>query len=215
MSDARRLRNIIAEFESSLREDLDTFPIAVDDIPIYEDRRKFAEMKEYIESNFPADLNGDSIINFGCNTGTFLLQLKRNHNAGPCFGYDKDPTAVLIANEAARAQGLSEIAFYADHIPDIDFSKVDFRVDHVLITSLGNSSHNKYKGTDLVFDTLISTAKKIARKSIYIEFTQSMGNNKEAQRTHYDNHLKRWGDPEFLDYADHEERLLYRINLEQ
>src|SRR5258706_2053769 len=121
---------------------------------------------KHLQSAFPQDLNGASVLDVGCNAGFYSIALKRR-NAGRVVGLDVDDRYLNQGRFAARTLGL-DIEFQKNSVYQVD--QVSGQYDWVLF--LGVFYHLRYPllaldkvvtkikpGGRLVFQTMLRGSK--------------------------------------------------------
>jgi tRNA (mo5U34)-methyltransferase len=134
-------------------------------------------------SQIPADLNGATVLDIGCNAGFYSIELKRR-GAGRVLGIDVDDRYLQQARFAADTLGL-DIEFQKLSVYDVD--SIPGQFDYVIF--MGVLYHLRYP-----LLALDKTVKKISGTLIF----QTMIRGSQSART-WQNNYSFWEKDIFLD----------------
>tara|TARA_Y100000004_G_scaffold133542_1_gene150941 strand:- start:462 stop:1163 length:702 start_codon:yes stop_codon:yes gene_type:complete len=204
-------------------------PIVVNRELLREGNRRFAS--EQYKRLDHLDVEGKSVIDFGCNVGHITIECLRK-GASYCVGvesYGKWKDLITIANLIKELDELKNIDFLVNdikkpkktfnygwegEIPSVVKEKLPFDVGLLL----SPFSVVPEQGGSLSFQDCIPQLRLIKdyAKVWYIEPThatpkKTRPKNKETTKKWGLENLKEFGDVEFLGYTDYQDRSLFRV----
>lgn len=92
---------------------------------------RIEELKKYI------DFENKNVVDFGCNVGGMLFELKNDIKSGK--GYDFDKKVITCANNIKNILKVDNLSFFRHDLDRDDYNKIDINdTDIIFILSLGS-----------------------------------------------------------------------------
>jgi SAM-dependent methyltransferase len=174
-------------------------PIVIKEKLICEGIRKLEN--QHIRFNLLPNMENESILDIGCNTGYILFQLHKK-NAGTCAGIDSDKETLQIPKWIVKFEKLKKINFYNINFNSIDPS-VFQKFDNVLFFSLTD-----YDGVLEELPKLL----KIAYKRVIIEPANHSNKSKEEFKEWVNKLCDLGYKAKLLGFTDYQHRGLVQID---
>lgn len=182
-------------------------PVVIGDKIYYQLKQRNLEDNIEKMKLFP-DLNDESVVEIGSNSGFNVFYLKKNKNAGMSLGLDNDENLIAISEILNEVYGYKDVVFsyfdvnsklFMDQLPDFD---------NFLFLSIVSAQPNKLR---IDFHKVLTEINKKAKKRIFVEPTNHEKLSPREYIDFYMDYLGEFGDVKYLGNTIYQNRGLFQI----